>query len=71
MSVHIIMMLIPSLYIELTNYFLINASQLGFIFSLASFCYGVGSLPMSFLYNKFGPKKLIAFSQFGLSLIHI
>ena len=66
MSVHIIMMLIPSLYIELTNYFLINASQLGFIFSLASFCYGVGSLPMSFLYNKFGPKKLIAFSQFGI-----
>ena len=66
MSVHIIMMLVPSLYIELINYFSISASKLGFIFSLSSFCFGVGSLPMSFLYNKFGPKKLIAFSQLGI-----
>mgnify|MGYP002009527751 FL=1 len=66
MSVHIIMMLIPSMYIHLIDYFSLNASKVGLIFSIASFCFGIGSLPMSFLYNKYGPKTLIAFSQIGI-----
>jgi len=66
MSVHIIMMLIPSMYIHLIDYFSLNASKVGLVFSIASFCFGIGSLPMSFLYNKYGPKKLIAFSQIGI-----
>ena len=66
MSVHIIMMLIPSMYIHLIDFFSLNASKVGLVFSIASFCFGIGSLPMSFLYNKYGPKTLIAFSQIGL-----
>jgi len=66
MSNHIIMMLIPSMYTDLIDFFSLNASQVGLIFGIVSFFFGVGSLPMSFLYNKFGPKKLIAFSQFGI-----
>ena len=62
------MMLIPSLYINLIDFFSINASEVGLIFGIVSFCFGVGSLPMSFLYNKFGPKKLIVFSQLGILL---
>ena len=60
------MMLIPSMYINLIDFFSLNASEVGLIFSIASFCFGVGSLPMSFLYNRYGPKKLIAFSQIGI-----
>ena len=60
------MMLIPSIYINLIEYFSITASELGLIFGVVSFCFGVGSLPMSFLYNKYGPKKLIVFSQLGI-----
>ncbi len=66
MSVHIIMMLIPSMYIHLIDYFSLNASKVGLVFSIASFCFGIGSLPMSFFYNKYGPKTLIAFSQIGI-----
>ncbi|MFL2510808.1 MAG: MFS transporter [Candidatus Neomarinimicrobiota bacterium] len=66
MSVHIIMMLIPSMYIHLIDFFSLNASKVGLVFSMASFCFGIGSLPMSFLYNRYGPRKLIAFSQIGI-----
>ena len=66
MSNHIIMMLIPSMYINLIDFFSLNAAEVGLIFSIVSFCFGVGSLPMSFLYNKYGPKKLITFSQIGI-----
>jgi len=66
MSVHIIMMLIPSMYIHLIDFFSLNASKVGLVFSVASFCFGIGSLPMSFLYNRYGPKILIAFSQIGI-----
>ena len=66
MSNHIIMMLIPSMYINLIDFFSLNATEVGLIFGIVSFCFGVGSLPMSFLYNKYGPKKLIAFSQVGI-----
>ena len=60
------MMLIPSIYINLIEYFSLGASEVGLIFGVVSFCFGVGSLPMSFLYNKYGPKKLIVFSQLGI-----
>ena len=60
------MMLIPSMYINLIDFFSLNAAEVGLIFSIVSFCFGVGSLPMSFLYNKYGPKKLITFSQIGI-----
>ena len=60
------MMLIPSMYINLIDFFSLNATEVGLIFGIVSFCFGVGSLPMSFLYNKYGPKKLIAFSQVGI-----
>ena len=66
MSNHIIMMLIPSMYINLIDFFSLNAAEVGLIFGIVSFCFGVGSLPMSFLYNEYGPKKLIAFSQLGI-----
>ena len=60
------MMLIPSMYINLIDFFSLNAAEVGLIFGIVSFCFGVGSLPMSFLYNKYGPKRLIAFSQIGI-----
>ena len=60
------MMLIPSMYINLIDFFSLNAAEVGLIFGIVSFCFGVGSLPMSFLYNRYGPKRLIAFSQIGI-----
>jgi len=60
------MMLIPSIYNDLVDFFSLNEPEVGLIFGIMSFCFGVGSLPMSFLYNKYGPKKLIAFSQLGI-----
>lgn len=60
------MMLIPSMYINLIDFFSLNAAEVGLIFGIVSFCFGIGSLPMSFLYNKYGPKKLIVFSQLGI-----
>jgi len=66
MSVHIVMMLIPSMFIDLVNFYNLSASSLGLIFSISSFCFGVGSLPMSLLYNKYGPRTLLVFSQIGI-----
>ena len=51
------MMLIPSMYINLIDFFSLNAAEVGLIFGIVSFCFGIGSLPMSFLYNKYGPKN--------------
>ena len=53
-------------WINLIDFFSINAAEVGLIFGIVSFFFGVGSLPMSFLYNKYGPKKLIVFSQLGI-----
>ena len=66
MSVHIVMMLIPSMFINLINFYDLTASSLGLIFSISSFCFGLGSLPMSLLYNKYGPRVLLVFSQVGI-----
>ena len=66
MSVHIVMMLIPSMFINLVNFYDLSASSLGLIFSISSFCFGLGSLPMSLLYNKYGPRTLLVFSQIGI-----
>ncbi len=66
MSVHVVMMLIPSMFINLVNFYDLSASSLGLIFSISSFCFGLGSLPMSLLYNKYGPRTLLVFSQIGI-----
>ena len=66
MSVHVVMMLIPSMFIDLVNYYDLTKASLGLIFSISSFCFGLGSLPMSLLYNKYGPRKLLVFSQLGI-----
>jgi hypothetical protein len=48
MSNHIIMMLIPSMYIDLIDFFSLNAAEVGLIFGIVSFFFGVGSLPNVF-----------------------
>ena len=53
MSVHIVMMLVPSMFIDLVEFYGLTKASLGLIFSISSFCYGLGSLPMSLLYNKY------------------
>jgi MFS family permease len=60
-------MLVPSLYIFLMKDFNISASFLGFIYSIVSLFFGIGSLPISFLYNKFGARKLLLISQLGIA----
>ena len=66
MSVHIVMMLVPSMFIDLVEFYGLNKATLGIIFSVSSFCYGLGSLPMSLLYNKYGPRMLLVLSQLGV-----
>jgi len=66
--VHASMMLIPSLYIFLIKDFNVTASFLGLIFSVVSLFFGIGSLPISFLYNKLGARKLLLISQLGIAL---
>jgi len=66
MSVHIVMMLVPSMFIDLVEFYGLTKASLGLIFSISSFCYGLGSLPMSLLYNKYGPRMLLVLSQLGV-----
>ena len=66
MSVHIVMMLVPSMFIDLVEFYGLSKATLGLIFSISSFCYGLGSLPMSLLYNKYGPRMLLVLSQLGV-----
>ncbi|MDA9841914.1 MFS transporter [Candidatus Marinimicrobia bacterium] len=66
MSVHIVMMLVPSMFIDLVEFYGLTKASLGLIFSISSFCFGLGSLPMSLLYNKYGPRMLLVLSQLGI-----
>ncbi|MDB3883529.1 MFS transporter [Candidatus Marinimicrobia bacterium] len=66
MSVHIVMMLVPSMFIDLVEFYGLTKTSLGLIFSISSFCFGLGSLPMSLLYNKYGPRMLLVLSQLGI-----
>ena len=66
MSVHIVMMLVPSMFVDLVKFYGLTNASLGLIFSISSFCFGLGSLPMSLLYNKYGPRALLVLSQLGI-----
>ena len=69
MSVHIVMMLVPSMFVDLVKFYGLTNASLGLIFSISSFCFGLGSLPMSLLYNKYGPRALLVLSQLGILLL--
>lgn len=65
LSVHALMLALPSLIPILMNEFNVGLDILGIVVTISAFMFGVGAIPAGLLENKFGGKTLLILYLFG------
>ena len=67
LSVHAIMLALPSLIPIFMSEFNVGIDVLGFVVTISAFMFGVGAIPSGWLENKIGGKTLLILYLFGSS----
>ena len=68
LSVHALMLALPSLIPIIRNEFNVGLDTLGFVVTISAFMFGLGAIPAGWAEKRFGGRQLLLIYQFGSSL---
>ena len=68
LSVHALMLALPSLIPVIRNEFEVGLSTLGFVVSISGFMFGLGAIPAGWAEKRFGGRQLLLIYQAGSSI---
>ena len=68
LSVHALMLALPSLIPVIRNEFDVGLSTLGFVVSISGFMFGLGAIPAGWAEKRFGGRQLLLIYQAGSSI---
>ena len=68
LSVHALMLALPSLIPVIRNEFDVGLSTLGFMVSISGFMFGLGAIPAGWAEKRFGGRQLLLIYQVGSSI---
>ena len=68
LSVHALMLALPSLIPIIRNEFNVGLDTLGFVVTISAFMFGLGAIPSGWAEKRFGGRQLLLIYQFGSSL---
>ena len=68
LSVHALMLALPSLIPIIRNEFNVGLDTLGFVVTISAFMFGLGAIPAGWAEKRFGGRQLLLIYQFGSSI---
>ena len=68
LSVHALMLALPSLITIIRNEFNVGLDTLGFVVTISAFMFGLGAIPAGWAEKRFGGRQLLLIYQLGSSL---
>ena len=68
LSVHALMLALPSLIPIIRNEFNVGLDTLGFVVTISAFMFGLGAIPAGWAEKRFGGSQLLLIYQLGSSL---
>ena len=68
LSVHALMLTLPSLIPNIRNEFNVGLDTLGFVVTVSAFMFGLGAIPAGWAEKRFGGRQLLLIYQIGSSL---
>ena len=68
LSVHALMLALPSLIPIIRNEFNVGLDTLGFVVTVSAFMFGLGAIPAGWAEKRFGGRQLLLIYQFGSSI---
>ena len=68
LSVHALMLALPSLIPIIRNEFNVGLDTLGFVVTISAFMFGFGAIPAGWAEKRFGGRQLLLIYQFGSSI---